>query len=267
MLRIILRFLNFLFENRFDGSVLEDYRLHKSQRNTRGTTKFMSHSTHYVDGRNFITCRREIFRDEVYKIPTNENLDSPIIIDCGANIGLGVIYLKSLFPKANIIAYEPDDENYDVLLKNIESHNFTKVVAHKKAVWIHDQGVEFDSKGTMDSQISPEKSKTSISIDSVKLSDVLAQFERIYFLKIDIEGAENLVVEDCRNYIDRCENIFIEYHSIYNDTQKLPQILSVLTENGFRYHIKETNTVRLPYLQKYDSGEMEFQLNIFAYKL
>src|SRR6478672_5618518 len=48
----------------------------------------------------------EIFIEEVYKqsLPPN-----PYIIDCGANIGLSVIYLKQMFPDARIIAFEPDE--------------------------------------------------------------------------------------------------------------------------------------------------------------
>src|SRR5690348_5460731 len=60
----------------------------------------------------------EIFVDEVYKC--NFNSAEPYIIDCGANIGLSVIYFKQKYPNAKIIAFEPDKFQFDNLLQNIE---------------------------------------------------------------------------------------------------------------------------------------------------
>src|SRR5690349_14366069 len=48
----------------------------------------------------------EIFIDKVYLFHSAEL--SPRIIDCGANIGLSVIFFKRTFPSAKIIAFEPD---------------------------------------------------------------------------------------------------------------------------------------------------------------
>lgn len=266
MLNLILRTANFVFEKRFGGNILQDLKLHKSLRNTPGAAKLLGKRTLYVDGRNYITCRREIFRDEVYRIPKPAST-SPVIIDCGANIGLGLIYLKNIIPTAKIIAFEPDKANYDTLIENVRTHHLSDICVHQKAVWVDSSGVNFESKGTMDSQIKTHQTNNSIHIESIRLKDTLNQYERVYFLKIDIEGAENFVIEDCSENLNKCDFIFIEYHSIYNENQKLSKILKVLAENGFRYHIKETRTHRYPYFQKYELGEMEFQLNIFAYQL
>ena len=59
----------------------------------------------------------------------------PFIIDCGANIGLSVIYLKNLYPDAEIVAFEPDEQNFQLLQKNIASFGFKNVEARKEAVW------------------------------------------------------------------------------------------------------------------------------------
>ncbi len=67
---------------------------------------------------------KEIFLDEIYK----QNLPSkPYIIDCGANIGLSVIYMKRFFPGAEIIAFEPDEQNFKFLEENVRSFGFSGV--------------------------------------------------------------------------------------------------------------------------------------------
>ena len=48
----------------------------------------------------YLHCYREIFGDQVYRFIANRQ--DPLIIDCGANIGMSVIYFKYLYPDARI---------------------------------------------------------------------------------------------------------------------------------------------------------------------
>ena len=62
----------------------------------------------------------ELFVDEVYKSVLNT--EQPYILDCGANIGLSVIYFKKQWPNATVIAFEPDEKNFEYLNKNTEDN-------------------------------------------------------------------------------------------------------------------------------------------------
>jgi GT2 family glycosyltransferase len=68
------------------------------------------------DAASFLFMHKEIFEQEIYKFisPTDE----PLIIDAGANIGLSTIYFKKLYPKARILAFEPDDYIFKYLKKD-----------------------------------------------------------------------------------------------------------------------------------------------------
>ena len=57
------------------------------------------------DAASLLFLNHELFGLEIYKF--NSEKTEPFIIDCGANIGLSVIYFKKLFPKAKVIAFEP----------------------------------------------------------------------------------------------------------------------------------------------------------------
>src|SRR5688572_20822569 len=59
-----------------------------------------------VDSASFVHSYSEIFKREIYRFTTVNN--APKIIDCGANIGLSVIYFKRLYPAAKIVAFEAD---------------------------------------------------------------------------------------------------------------------------------------------------------------
>lgn len=263
----LTRFIEFLNEQRFGNSLLSDLRLHMTKRQNGGSTKLLGKDTYYIDGRNFITCRREIFRDESYKIPLPKTHRKPVIVDCGANIGIGVIYLKYLIPNSHIIAFEPDPKNFLCLKNNIASHALSDVQAIESAVWIDANGISFLPSGNMESRIANGSEEHLTQVTTARLRDILLKFEFIHFLKIDIEGAEVEVLKDCKDLLSRCEYMFIEYHSISQVSQELNRLLSIISDNGFRYHMKEAHSSSLPYSDDYSEGAMEFQVNIFCYKI
>jgi FkbM family methyltransferase len=43
----------------------------------------------------------------------------PVIIDCGGNIGLSVLYFKYLFPNSVITVFEPSPPVFEILKENI----------------------------------------------------------------------------------------------------------------------------------------------------
>jgi len=46
----------------------------------------------------------EIFLTEDYYFSSEK--ENPLVIDCGTNIGINILYVKWLYPKAEIIAFE-----------------------------------------------------------------------------------------------------------------------------------------------------------------
>jgi predicted O-methyltransferase YrrM len=50
----------------------------------------------------------------------NSLITKPLILDCGANVGVSVLYFKRLYPDAEIIAFEPDEDVFAILKQNYE---------------------------------------------------------------------------------------------------------------------------------------------------
>lgn len=204
---------------------------------------------------------KEIFIDETYKFKSS--VQNPYIIDCGSNIGLSVIYFKKLYPDAIIDCFEPDETIFTKLIYNVEQFNSSHVTFHKKAIWKHNEGINFVSDGSVGGHIS-ENVQTQHKIESQRLKDLL--HGKVDFLKIDIEGAEYDVIKDCENELHNVEHIFIEYHSLHETEQNIAEILHILKQAGFRVYIKEAweNMIH-PFCEK-KGPFFDLQLNIFGYR-
>lgn len=245
-----------------DISLYHKYVLHTHQPAQPFTIKFKGKKIQVPDARSFLGMYRELFIDQHYYFQSSK--PNPRILDCGANIGLAAIYFKSIYPKARITGFEPDEQAFAALQQNLKSFNYQDIELVKKAVWTTDTGVKYVAHGGTGGRIEEGEAK-SIAIPSVRLKDILEK-EQIDFLKIDIEGAELEVIKDCEPVLHKAQNIFIEYHSMANAPQQLHVLLQLLANNGFRYHIKEAFTSALPFVKIEQQTGMDLQLNIFAYK-
>ena len=149
----------------------------------------------------------ELFLDEVYRFNSNNN--NPKIIDCGSNIGLSIIFFKRMYPNSEIIAFEPDNEIFNILKYNLEQFDINDVKLFQKAVWINQESLFFAKTGSLGGHIVYEKAENTIEVQTLRLKDLLS--EKIDFLKIDIEGPEYDILKDCGESLNNVENIFVEY--------------------------------------------------------
>ena len=211
----------------------------------------------------FLHSLKEIFAEDIYmqQLPAGAK-----IIDCGANIGLSVIYLKKLCPDAHIIAFEPDEQNFKLLEKNILSLGVTNIELRKEAIWIENTFLSFSNKGTLGSKIVNDGANidNTIKVKATRLKDLMN--EKIDFLKLDIEGAEYAVLKDIADTMHFAERIFIEYHGTYSQNKELNEIFELITGNGFHYYIKEAYNNPTPFTSVSSSDGFDIQLNIFCFK-
>ena len=86
-----------------------------------GTVRFANLMIHYPDIDALTFMLEEIFIHEDYRFTSG--VAEPLIIDCGSNIGVSVMYFKTLYANCRIRAFEPDSISGEYLERNIaENH-------------------------------------------------------------------------------------------------------------------------------------------------
>lgn len=235
-------------------------RISRYPRFKRGKVVLLGMTLTFNDSASFLYQYGEIFTKCNYKFEAKGA--EPLIYDCGANIGLSVLYFKAIYPASVIKAFEADPEIAELLSENISENKLEKVEVINKAVWIRGGTIRFLKDGSDGGAIS--ESNEAISVPSVRLKLLIEKETEIALLKLDIEGAETEVIEDCRNSLEHIEKIFIEYHSVPGKEQSLHIVLEILKNAGFRYFIQPISENKSPFLYFKPGKRMDLQLNIYA---
>jgi FkbM family methyltransferase len=227
------------------------------------TTTLLGKEIEIVDACSFLGGYYEIFEKKIYQFKAA--CEQPLIVDCGANIGLSVFFFKTLYPDSKIIAFEPDPQIFNVLQTNIFKLGLTNVELHQKAVWIEEKFIKFCVEGGYSGRIpKPGDENNMVQVKTARLKDLL--YSQIDFLKIDIEGAETEVIRDCQEQLVNVDHLFIEYHSHQQEKQSLHELLTIVHDAGFRYHILGAFTSQKPFVDRTTMLGMDLQLDIFCYR-
>lgn len=182
-----------------------------------------------------------IWNEYFFKPSTN----APIIIDCGANIGMSVFYFKKQFPNSKIIAFEANPYTYKLLANNVKINNLTDVETYNIALCEKDTEISFyidNNIGTLRGSIKENRNGINeLKIQAQKLSDYLKKYENVDLIKMDVEGAEVNIINDLfeTSTINIAKEYIIEFHhNVLSSESKLSQFLHKFETNGFKYNIK-----------------------------
>ena len=167
----------------------------------------------------------------------------PLILDCGSNIGMSVLFFKWLYPDCEIIAFEPDPGTFSLLGRNVLDNRLAGVRLVRSAVCDRDGPVEFyvdpERPGSLlMSMLQARGPKQRVEVSGVRLSGYVDG--PVDLLKMDIEGAEELVIQDLVDHGKLAlvrEMIFEYHHHIDPSAERLGALLRVLEEHGFGYQL------------------------------
>ncbi len=229
------------------------------------TTEFraLGQTFHAFTPEGFFALFDEIYITQPYAFACDR--PDPVIIDCGSNIGISVLFFKKLFPHAQVTCFEPDPSSFALLQKNLAANLYSDVQAH--AIALSDRVGEITfyndpgTAGNLCMSTDPARmNKHAITVPTAKLSDYIAG--PVDYLKIDVEGAEDAVMQDLvhSGKLRHVQKLFMEYHHhIHAAQDKLAGMLQILETHGFGYTL---GTARLA-----PPAAHEFQdILIYAYR-
>lgn len=199
-----------------------------------------------VFGYNYLNLSlliNEVFiSNEYYFQPLTKD---PVIIDCGANIGVSILYFKKLFPNSRILAFEPNPHAFELLQKNMKENKIQNVELFNIALLDDETEIPFyisDDISTLMGSIKRERGGIKeFKIKTQRLSYYLRNFEMVDLIKMDVEGAELNILSDLVESfsINKTKEYIIEYHhNIDQDKSALSFFLQKFEENGFNYNIQ-----------------------------
>mgnify|MGYP002755117032 FL=1 len=156
----------------------------------------------------------QVFIQSSYNI--NLNFTPSVIIDCGANIGLTSIYLSHKYPEAKIIAVEPEESNYQMLLRN--THNYPMITCLKSGIWNKSCYLEIIDNHASNWSFMVKETDQKEGIVAISIQEIVKKYnlQSIDILKIDIEGSEKEVFgSDLEAWLPITKLLIVELHDRY----------------------------------------------------
>jgi FkbM family methyltransferase len=202
----------------------------------------------YRNTTEFRKIHSEVFEHEEYAFESDG--PNPLIIDCGAHIGLATVYFKQKHPGATVIAFEADERNVALLLKNVVSNELTDVRVIPAALWSDESGtMMYPDQEVSDGEIftwgntlipniwGNGATSTESAVKTVRLSTYIDK--TVDFLKMDIEGCEEIVLSEISDVIKNVRLLRIEFHGTNTSgaVNSLARILALLDRKQFTYTV------------------------------
>jgi FkbM family methyltransferase len=141
--------------------------------------------------------------------------ETPLIVDCGANIGLSAIWFAHAFPEAEIVAIEPAADNVDLMRRNLSAYPQTTIVAG--GVWDQPAALSILDRNVMPWAYQVTESMPGTNgVPSFTIPDIAAG-RPILIVKIDVEGSEDALFRSNTDWLRNTNLVIIELHD-----EKLP---------------------------------------------
>jgi FkbM family methyltransferase len=185
-----------------------------------GTDRLIHHRGTNVDEELF----DQIFLGQVYDLRFlrrhkeitrfYDDCASPLIVDCGANIGASSVWFATRFPRSVVIAIEPEAGNFRMLERNAAGINVRPVhgaiSSRPGRLRVLDPGL--GSAGYRTEALGGADSSGEVRAYTLDELVDLVPGGNPFLLKVDIEGAESDLFRGNRGLLDRFPLVIVELH-------------------------------------------------------
>ena len=136
---------------------------------------------------------------------------TPVILDLGANIGLSAMVFAEAFPRAHVLAVEPEAQNFALLTRNAAPYG-SRIRPLQGAVWPHEEKLAIlnPQSGAMSFRIGTTTSDTGIVAYTVHSLMRIAGDTEALIVKMDIEGAQKSLFAENTGWIEHVDAILLE---------------------------------------------------------
>jgi FkbM family methyltransferase len=189
--------------------------------------KFSIRVSHWGDIAEILYVQRILlpfkksFEYSTFKLSASHIKKNDVIIDVGANIGLlSIFYSKLVGTGGRVFSFEPGSPTFNVLLDNIKNNRSENITSFHCAVSDKESEVMMDGpknesgqgdayKYMLPMDQSPENRKNIVKSYPLDSFDEIMQLPAVNFIKIDVEGAELLVLKGAEKLIRKFRPLII----------------------------------------------------------
>jgi FkbM family methyltransferase len=135
----------------------------------------------------------------------------PLIIDCGANIGLSSVWFSERFPGATVVAIEPEPANFQML--SLNAGNFPNIIPINAAISDRLSRVTLSNSSDTPWAWKSEETETG-EVAAVTIPHVVSLHQNhvLMAVKLDIEGFEVNLFRDDTGWVDDLPMMVFEMH-------------------------------------------------------
>ena len=152
--------------------------------------------------------------------------EGDVVIDCGGHWGNSALAALSMGARL-VITFEPDPTNVECVRRNLETHiEAGRAIVYDKGVWDQEDTLFFRRHGhSADGSIDTEH---GIRVGVTTIDNVVSQLglERVDFIKMDIEGAEQRALKGAQETIRRFKpRMAIGSYHLRDDYKEIPKLV------------------------------------------
>jgi len=173
----------------------------------------------------------------------------PVIVDLGGHIGsVSVFMARMLKDKCKIYTFEPDKENYEILVRNIVLNRIHSIFPKSIAIsdYVGKGYLKTEQMNTDAYYLDQSEKNFNCQVSTLPKELKKKKVKKIDLLKMDIEGGEYKIFlhKQSFDYIQKTVHyIFMEYHDI--DAYYNYSLIKKKLERNFRVLNKHANIITL----------------------
>jgi FkbM family methyltransferase len=138
------------------------------------------------------------------------------VLDIGANVGkVSLLLARQVGETGKVFSFEPEENNFNLLKKNMEINNFKNIIPLRYAVTDKTEKTLLKISGTCTThQVCTDTDVPTQEIESISIDDYFKD-QKIDFMKIDAEGSEPKIIQGMKTTVKNNPQLkfVIEYNA------------------------------------------------------
>jgi FkbM family methyltransferase len=178
-----------------------------------------------------------------------------VVIDVGAGVGEETIVLSKLVgPTGKVFAIEAHPKTFEALKINTEKNNLSNVILINQAISDSEGHIFIQNiNNSLANKITSVKNIDTFKVESITFDSLVDKYkiDKIDFVKVNIEGAEQLLIKGLDKAIPKLSRIAISCHDFryYNEGDEFfktkEKVLSFFNQHKYLIRQRETTIALL----------------------